>query len=203
MSKKREYIGLDLETSGSTHEHHVPIQIGIAMPNEAVFRSDIGGWVFYDEDDHTQTADAHSILPWWSSEAYGIHNITKARLTLAPDKYDVDTMAAKFIGDHSKAWLGNRIMVGWNVGSFDAPFVRQHLPKTANSLSYRSLDLNAASFTTAEALGLSWSTLKTRSKDYAADQLGSGGWHDAGFDAQAALLSLDYIKQVIKHGDYM
>ena len=209
---KRAYIGLDLETSGSRHDVHVPIQLGIAMPNGKLFSRLIGGWRWYDPMD-----EEHRMTPYpkykevglraWSDEAFGVHGITKEDLETAADRYVVQSQATKFIGENTDAWIGNRIVVGWNVASFDMPFVREFLPAVSNSLSYRSVDLNAVSFTVADALGLSWGNLKRRSKEYAQLRLerdwDEPKWHDAGFDAQAALYSKDYLEQVIRAGDYV
>lgn len=208
---KREFWGLDLETSGNSHDYHVPIQLGICAPNGAVFRSDIGGWDFYNADDDTDLRfpsykDAGKKA--WSPAAFEIHKIPLQRLAAAPDRFTVQAQAARFIGEHSEAWIGNRIVVGWNVASFDMVFVREYLPAISNSLSYRSLDLNAASFITAEALGLSWGTLNKRSKEHAQTEAmktwpeAEPAWHDAGFDAVAALHSLEYMKMVIAHQGY-
>ena len=201
--KKRELWGLDLETSGSSHGTSVPIQIGIYAPNGAVFRSDIGGWRW-----RAWAEDQFSADPIWSEEAFGIHNITKERLELAADRFSVQRQAARFIEEHTNAWIGNRLVVGWNVASFDMPFVRQYLPAVSNMLSYRSIDLNAATYTACDALGLSYGKVKGASKDYAAVVLeeefdwpdGEMTWHDAAYDAAAAIHSYKFILQVIQRG---
>ena len=194
MSKtKREFWGLDLETSGSSHETSAPIQLGLYAPDGAVFRSDIGGWHW----------DYRHV---WSEEAFGIHNITKERLSIAPDRYEVQRMAMRFVEEHSAAWRGERLPVGWNVASFDMPFIRDYLPALSNVMSYRSVDLNAVVYATAEAHGLSSKELKIASKTFAEETLKElwpeegPAWHDAAYDAAAAIHSMTYLTMVIQTG---
>jgi len=60
----------------------------------------------------------------------------------------------------------------------------------------RSVDLNAVCFTFAGTAGSRWKSLKKRSKRYVEGKLGRADWHDAGFDAAAALLSWEYFKML-------
>lgn len=191
MATKREYWGLDLETSGTSHERHVPIQLGIAAPDGTLFTSLIGGWDF--DSQHA-----------WDDEAFMVHGIPPEQLLDAPHASEVDADAAAFIEEHSNVWHGNRKVVGWNVAAFDMPFVRRWLPQTAYALSYQSADLNAICFALSEAHDESYKTLKKRSKEYAAEQLydqfPDEQWHDAGYDAAAAIHIWDYLKERVKYG---
>lgn len=65
-------------------------------------------------------------------------------------------------------------------------------------LSRRSVDLNAVCFTFAATAGSTWKGLKKRSKRYAEERLGRSEWHDAGYDAAAALLCWEYFKEMSK-----
>ena len=85
---------------------------------------------------------------------------------------------------------------GWNVGAFDLPFVRDTLPGLASLLSRRSVDLNAVCFTLGGTLPYfgsrpKWNTWKRLSKEAAQAELTAISvapkWHDAGYDALAAL----------------
>lgn len=201
---EREFWGLDLETSGTTHERHVPIQLGLAAPNGEVFTSLIGGWRWMDDlepgEPHVMGDDT-----WlWDLRAYEVHGIEQEALLAAPSPYQVSAEAVKFIEEHSNVWHGQRKVVGWNVASFDMPFVRKHLPAVSRLLSYQSADLNAICFAISEAHGISFKTLKGDSKDWARLQLEEryeeALWHDAGYDAIAGLHSFDYLKERIANG---
>jgi DNA polymerase III epsilon subunit-like protein len=181
------YIGLDLETSGTTHERHVPIQIGVALRSGEVFNSLIGQWGF----------------PWgqydWDEEAFAVHGITKNELLDAPEYGEVDTVLSEWLEEH--AGPGTKIMVGWNVGAFDRPFVDRWLPKTAAMFIRRTLDLNAACYLM-ELKGVrNPDTLKRQAKAYADDCLtergATEGRHDAAYDAQCALYELEYLRRML------
>lgn len=196
-NSKREFWGLDLETSGTTHERHVPIQLGIAAPNGALFSSLIGGWKW----DGQEPGVDHWL---WDLRAQEVHGIEREQLEVAPLPHEVSAQAVSFIEEHSEAWHGQRKLVGWNVASFDVPFVRKHLYAVSRVLSYQSADLNAVTFAISAAQGISYKTLKRRSKEYAAELCAETFpeemWHDAGYDALAALHSWDYLKERIKNG---
>ena len=200
MASKREFWGLDFETSGTTHEHHVPIQIGIASPRGRVYSSLIGGWQWGDTDWDTGRPYGHQ----WDERAYEVHGIERERLEDAPKPNLVAAEAISFIEQHSEAWHGERKLVGWNVASFDMPFLRKHLNGVGRVLSYQSADLNAVCFAISEAHGTSYKALKRASKEYAAEQLRDEWpeelWHDAGYDAAAALHSWHYLTSRIKEG---
>lgn len=187
----REFWGLDFETSGTDPDVHVPIQIGIAAPNGALFTSDIGGWRW-----------GESAV--WDYEAQKVHDRSPYQFATAPTPAQVTAEAVKFIEEHSEAWLGERKLVGWNVASFDAAFLRKYLPGIARVLSYQSADLNAICFAISQAHGISYKNIKEESKWYAESMLQGGyalpQWHDAGYDAIAARYSFEYLTDRIKEG---
>lgn len=199
---KREFWGLDFETSGTTHEDHVPIQLGIAAPNGALFSSLIGGWDFDIVRDWDTGRRAKGYA--WDERAFEVHKITQEQLIGAPLPREVSAQALEFIEEHSQAWKGERKLVGWNVASFDVPFLRKWLPGVARELSYQSADLNAVCFAISQAHGISFKEVKWRSKEYAASKLeelfAEEMWHDAGYDAAAALHSWAYLTERIKEG---
>lgn len=193
---KPVYIGLDLETDGiDIDAGTVPIQIGVSsgMGPGANYSSLIG-WPL----DNT--------LGWppidsWSESSEAVHGIPIERVRGAYSdgltSWDVDNtvfewMTASGIGPHSA------VLVGWNVGTFDFPFVRRYLPRVATLCSYRFADLNALCFSIALAgkrranksdQALGFETWKKRAKAAAAEMMGgTPRWHDAGYDATASLL---------------
>lgn len=180
------FLGLDFETSGTDHDLSAPIQLGMASPDGAVFDMLVGGW---DWDDPKMVAyEARS----WSEEAFGVHGITKDRLLSAPKPTLVDTLAVEWLDKHIPRHPAGRIPVGWNVSGFDVPFLRQHFPKTARAMSYRSVDLNAIVFFLDSCKIGKYADIKRTVKLTAAMRIaGESGqqekWHDAGYDALASL----------------
>lgn len=199
------FIGVDLETSGSSHSRSAPIQIGIANDSGMIFDSYIGGWLF---DPALQTADGQRTHEW-SEEAYGIHGIPRSRLLSAPFAKEADVQAAYWIEDNVGGPGKGIIAVGWNVAAFDFPFIREYLPKTAGSMAYRSVDLNAIIFGITQAGlgdwdGKPWTYYRLKSfvKDAAASRIMQQTdmqvqWHDAGYDALAGLYAFYELQEVL------
>lgn len=93
-----------------------------------------------------------------------------------------------------KAYHRSFICVGWNVGSFDVPYINREMPRLGDLLHYRTIDLNAVCFTAERVVGDDYRTLKDEAKEYAEENMpGPTKWHDAGYDAQASLWSWDYL----------
>jgi len=90
------------------------------------------------------------------------------------------------------------VPVGWNVGSFDMPYVRETLPLSARKFGYRALDLNAVCFTIGEIMGRSWTSVKGYAKKEAARRIGGPErWHDAGYDALASIRAWDVLREML------
>lgn len=172
------FIGVDGEMTGTDGPAvHQLIQIGVATAPDQVFVSDIG----YEE---------------WSEnpESMAVHGLSAERIRAAPRADVVDAELCGWLGDKVVGSGRGLIAVGWNVAAFDLPYVRQYLPRFTSHLSGRSVDLNAVCFTFAGTAGSRWKSLKRRSKRFAEEQLGRAEWHDAGYDAAAALLCWEYFK---------
>lgn len=178
-----KFIGLDLETTGSDIDAGaLPIEIGIAAGYSVADQmSELIGWP---EGMH------------WDLEAAEIHQIDQTAVIAAKSVVEVDAMAAEFlttrgIGRHEA------ILVGWNVGSFDFPFVKRYLPVTAELCSYRFVDLNSVVFSMAESHRRKFPELqvpgykswKKRAKNMCEEEMGSSAWHSAGYDATASLVA--------------
>jgi len=178
-----KYIGLDFETSGTDPwGDAVPIQIGIASHSlDADYDSLIGGW------------DWNEIT--WSEESEKIHGITKDRLASADPVWKVDILAAARLIEYGdlRSRMFN-VAVGWNVAGFDRQFVTRWMPNLNRLLSYRTVDLNALVFALVQS-EREYADVKRASKEYAAEKISDGGdWHDAYFDAIAALYSFEYLR---------
>ena len=94
----------------------------------------------------------------------------------------------------NQAYRKRFIALGWNVGSFDLPFIHRDLPQLGQYMHYRTIDLNAVCFAAAEVTGDSYEYVKEEAKEYAAGNFQSDAtWHDAGYDAATSLLSYEYL----------
>ena len=216
---KLRFIGLDLETSGTSHKRSAPIEVGIALDTGQVYESLIGGWHWLSEGYPDRMLDMEAErregmrFYEWTDGAYQIHGIERDEVDAAPHKTDIDGEAT--------AWLKRNlpgqepkgiIAVGWNVAAFDFPFVRQHLPRLSESMSYRSVDLNAIVFAITQAGligpgGEPWDYygLKSHAKGMAAEAVRDQGysdeaWHEAGYDALAGLYAFFILQEVLQDG---
>lgn len=206
---KLRFIGLDLETSGTSHEVSAPIEVGIAVDTGMSFGRLIGGWNWKDQP-WTEDVDPGGALYEWSTEAQGVHGIDRDDLDGEPDAIETDEEATRWLKD-VLPWQEPKgiIAVGWNVAAFDFPFVRKHLPRLASSMSYRSVDLNAIVFAITQAglpdqNGEPWDYygLKSYVKGMAAEACRDQGWdeeawHSAEYDALASLYAFFILQEVL------
>lgn len=193
---KPTFIGLDIETSASNLLGKT-IQIGIARGTESSFVSDIG-WSTVEFHETARLEEGDEIergLVLIETEALKVNRFDIARIRAGRPAWQIDSEAAEWISQ----WGKGLHCVGWNVGSFDMPFVRRDLPNLAKHLSRRTVDLNALCFALGSQSQLfderapGWEFFKKRSKRYAEEILGHTQWHDAGYDAKAALLSFRWL----------
>lgn len=181
----KRFVGLDIETTGSGGpEVYKMIQIGVAIRDGPLFRQDIG-WETWNE----------------TEEAKAVHGITRERILAAPPAYHVDGFLKGFLESSLPGTTGRLIPVGWNVGSFDMPFVRAQLPQSAKRFSYRSVDLNSVCYTAALLLEVDPKDLKDEAKRDSRERITDSHPHDAGYDAQAALIEWDYLIYRIRTGN--
>lgn len=192
--------GLDGEMTGSDIGRWGTrlIQIGAALEDGGTYTADIG----WRDGEYT-----------WSEQALQVNGFTHARIQAGRSPAEVDEELA--------AWLIARgvgprslVPVGFNVGTFDMPFVRATLPDTARLFSYRACDLNTLCFglhratiptratrTKPGATPPTWKGWKRMAKRAAEESLTARGimpaWHDAGYDALAALEAYHYLQGVI------
>lgn len=203
------YVGLDGEMTGSgsrepevvASKKYQLIQIGLATMEMSerpdlytlrTFVSDIG----------------YSDWPFGGSyqlEAMEVNKFTPERIRAGPRPGLVDSTAC--------AWLNKRLglredgtakrdlhAVGWNVGAFDMPFVREYLPTLGDRFSYRSVDLNSIVFSKADTVD-EYHELKGKAKSGAEVLLRKMGiqpnWHDAGYDAANALMAFKLLREKI------
>lgn len=182
------YIGLDGEMSGTDlAAGHRLIQIGLARYEAGIMSST------------SRLINPGEML--WSAQAEEVHLFTKEYIeSYGVEPPVVDAEMVDWIPISSKRDL---VMVGFNVSSFDRPFVEYTLPHLYNKFSRRSVDLNSIIFAMSDTDG-QFQKIKGRAKDYALEQM-EGRFqgfkdrqHDAEYDAVMALYCFEYLRTLIK-----
>lgn len=181
------YIGLDGEMSGTEIEFGARlIQIGFAF-----------------EDGAHYNAFLNPGKMSWSYEAQEVHGITQDRVNDFMSATEIDQRAYEFLTGRGldPKRRAQAIPVGWNVGSFDMPFVKKSMPKTYGLFSRRVVDLNSLCFALDgrkdNGMPVKFETWKRRSKDYAINRIGYEDAHDAGWDARMSLYCFYYLRDVM------
>jgi DNA polymerase III epsilon subunit-like protein len=182
------YIGVDGEMSGTDIDAgHRLIQIGMAKYVDSGVAS-----------------ISYMINPGemsWSMEAQEVHQFTQEYVLqygLSPDAVDVVAPMWANPGDQRRDF----VMVGFNVGSFDRPFIKQTLPLLYRKFSRRSVDLNSVIFSMSDT-NTKFERIKGRAKDYAIEKMDGmfqdfkNRQHDAEYDAVMALYCFEYLKGLI------
>jgi hypothetical protein len=94
------------------------------------------------------------------------------------------------------------VMVGFNVGSFDRPFVNQLLPILSSKFSRRSVDLNSLIFMMADS-NSQFESIKGKAKRYAFEKMEGmfegfkDRQHDAEYDAVMSLYCFEYLRSIV------
>lgn len=154
-----------------------------------------------------------SLVGWPANEyvadpkAMRVHGISDKAIATASPAPEVDGRLRAFLLANGADVRKKAIEpVGWNVIGFDMPFVRDALPRSAELISRRGVDLNAVcrtldgilEFEGSRPSAKGWKRLAKRA---AAEALADDGidkeWHDAGFDAAAALASWQWLRAVL------
>jgi hypothetical protein len=181
------FIGLDGEMSSSElSEGGKLIQIGLST-----------------EDGYQISMNMNPGECQWSERAFEVHGITLESLQSAtlPDEVDsqvYDWLIAIGADTNNR---GKTIPVGFNVGAFDMPFVKDSLPKTYSLFSRRTVDLNALCFaldySIDNGMPMRAETWKKRAKAYAIEKIGMENQHDAGWDSLMHIYCFEYLKGVM------
>lgn len=136
----------------------------------------------------------------WSMEAAAVHGIPLEIVQLFEPPREADLILVDWltqIGAKTSS-RARTVPVGFNVGAFDMPFVRDLLPNTAAYFSRRTVDLNALCF--ALAGKYNFETWKKLAKQYAIEKIGYENQHDAGWDAMMHLYAFEYLSAEIRKG---
>lgn len=171
-----KFMGLDIETTGLNYlANHRLIQFGTAEGVRDYMSQDIFpvGPIEFDP------------------EAMAVNGFTRQRVFAGKPQLQADVMLAVTFAQHGYT-TGSITPVGWNVGSFDLHFVKMELPRTAEFFSHRVVDLTSVFIV---KFGDQWRQKKTEAQKMVEDIVGEAYWHDAGFDAMAALLVLKIIQR--------
>jgi DNA polymerase III epsilon subunit-like protein len=183
------YIGIDGEMSGNDiDEGHELIQIGLAK------------YV-----DNEMQSIGYLINPGemvWSMQAQEVHQFTREDV----EEYGIHP---EIVDEVVSSWAnptGQRrdfVMVGFNVGSFDRPFIKRTLPSLYEKFSRRSVDLNSVIFSMSKT-NSEFEKIKRNSKEYAFEKMEGmfigfkDRQHDAEYDAVMSLYCFEYLQQLIK-----
>lgn len=184
------YIGIDGEMSGNDIDAgHELIQIGLAKYNQDGGMDHIG----------------YLINPGdmvWSMEAQEVHQFTQEDIKgygLQPENVD------KWVSNWANPSDQRRdfVMVGFNVGSFDRPFIKRTLPLTYRKFSRRSVDINSLIFSMSDT-NTQFERIKAKAKDYAFEKMDGmfddefkNRQHDAEYDAVMSLYCFEYLRGII------
>ncbi len=186
------FIGLDGEMTGSDVRQHELIQIGVAFSSEDVFCSSIG-W------------DEFCFCP----ESLNAISINEESIRKAPRAGDVDAALVTWLQRHNIE-EHSLIPVGWEVATFDKPFVYKTLPKFSRYLHHHSVDLNAVVYTLGDVMpylgqrpnSAAWKKMAKSVAEVTirAEKARLPKSHDAGEDAIMALAAWRWIRHIIADG---
>jgi len=139
----------------------------------------------------------------WSEQAEAVHGLSLESLQLFRSPAEVDQDLYEFLitlGADTKR-RGKTIPVGFNVGAFDMPFVKDSLPKTYSLFSRRTVDLNAICFALdhkeENGMPVKAETWKKKAKAYAIEKIGMENQHDAGWDSLMHIYCFEFLRGII------
>jgi oligoribonuclease (3'-5' exoribonuclease) len=180
------FVGTDGEMTGAAkvldfYSHYALIQIGVAITPDIIFTSDIGHETYN-----------------WEQEALDVNKFTHERIKAGPKPAVVDKALVEWVKAQVPGERVKLIPVGFNVASFDVPYVRYWLPEFRKLLGYRSVDLNSVLYTAAKVTGRGYDKIKDAAKKYAVRVLDRPeDFHNAGYDAAAALAAWEYLIKLL------
>lgn len=138
----------------------------------------------------------------WSKQAEEVHQFSQEDIMLyglSPSFVDREVSEWANPTNHKRDF----VMVGFNVGSFDRPFIKRTLPITYGKFSRRSVDLNSVIFSMSDT-NSEFEYIKANAKDYAFEKMDGmfsdfkNRQHDAEYDAVMSLYCFEYLRSIIK-----
>ena len=167
------YMGCDLETTGTLSKSEI-IQIGLYIDDDHKYVSDIG----------------HRGAFHWEAKAFEVNGFDLKRVYNGKPMYNVDAELDEFITKVKQDFncqSEHILPVGFNVGSFDIPFIRRDLKLFFSGLGYRSIDLNALLVASSNSVD-NFNARKIALKEQAKQLITvDGKEHDALYDAELAI----------------
>jgi hypothetical protein len=163
------------------YREYALIQIGVAITPDIIFTSDIGHQTYN-----------------WTQEALDVNKFTHERIRAGPAPAVVDAALVEWVKANVPGERIRLIPVGFNVASFDVPYVRYWLPEFSKLLGYRAVDLNSVLYTAAKVTGRGYDKIKDAAKKYAVRVLERPeDFHNAGYDAAVALAAWEYLIKLL------
>lgn len=193
------YVGLDGEMSGNeilTGSKLIQIGFAIGKPHRS-------GVITFNQNINPGEME-------WQQRASEVHGITREQIVTFDDPFTADDKCYKFLVDNGADTKSRAktIPIGFNVGAFDMPFVKQLLPKTSSLFSRQTVDLNAVCFALGESINwegkpAGMKMMKMLSKAYADEivsKIEGDDWHahNAAYDAAQAYYCFEYLTELVK-----
>ena len=139
----------------------------------------------------------------WSKEAEEVHKISLEQIKNAElDASQVDDFLYDWLikNEVNPEKSYNNVAVGWNVASFDMPYIKKYLPKTFKLFSYNTVDLNAVCVALSGKKRLSTKEWKSAAKTYArtiCPEREGYGEHNAERDSVMSLGCFNFLRKGI------
>jgi len=187
------YIGLDIETSDLKIDDNAKIiQLGlscIVAGRPVVFSSMVKN-------------EGETFI---SEESFSVHGISAGELVSAPSLSEVEYNAIKWLEELVDLSESEKLIaVGWNVNSYDLPFINKFMPNLRKFFSHRVVELNSLCYLLGGSSHFEYrssDSIKLQAKNINKKLLGEfnviGDEHDAGYDAALGLMIFAYFKNIV------
>lgn len=126
-------IGIDFETTGTNHNKHVPLSLGLAWVQNGRYRTEHITFNLFSYDLHDWTPEAMIVNGMYlgrhthSIDAGAYMNVVKEA------DYNLFNLLTEIT-----TWTGELVPTGWNVYGFDMRFLLHYFPKSAAMFYYSS-----------------------------------------------------------------
>lgn len=176
-----EIIGLDIETSTNDPNTGEILQLGIAYQKDGVI---------IDHEYNLKYEKSYWNVNNWSLESERVHKIRKKELE--SNTFDYKLLEIEIINLFNNIFSKETVLhpVGFNLGGFDLVFIKNKMPKVAERISHRVIDLNSLFIT----MNLEYKSeelfIKNKKEkiEKVLNNIDNNKLHNASFDAKLALL---------------
>jgi oligoribonuclease (3'-5' exoribonuclease) len=142
-TNQHQFLWFDLETTG------LDAKAGLILEWALVFAEDGPGGVLTPVHQYTELVcypDMGAVLALMDRRVVEMHTkngiLGELEAGAGETLADTDDMLCTILDEHAGPGTKDLILAGANVGAFDLPWARQHLPKFAARLHYRTFDSN-------------------------------------------------------------